>query len=93
MDKDVSGVRISPAAIDFYDTVTNTVEQLNITVKNISKGSKSIRFYGPKTKVNCELIICQLMCIFLFCSCNEVGYELCNNLRLDKPFKSNAHRL
>ena len=51
MDKDVSGVRISPAALDFYDTVTNTVEQLNITVKNISKGSKSIRFYGPKTKV------------------------------------------
>lgn len=50
MDKDVSGVRISPASLDFYDTVTNTVEQLNITVKNISKGSKSIRFYGPKTK-------------------------------------------
>ena len=51
MDRDVSGVRISPPALEFYDTVTNTVEQLNITVKNISKGSKSIRFYGPKTKV------------------------------------------
>ena len=51
MDKDVSGVRISPPAVDFYDTVANTAEQLNITVKNISKGSKSIRFYGPKTKV------------------------------------------
>ena len=47
----MSGVRISPPAVDFYDTVANTAEQLNITVKNISKGSKSIRFYGPKTKV------------------------------------------
>ena len=51
MDRDVSGVRISPPALEFYDIVANTVEQLNITVKNISKGSKSIRFYGPKTKV------------------------------------------
>ena len=60
----MSGVRISPAAIDFYDTVTNTVEQLNITVKNISKGSKSIRFYGPKTKVNWKLIFCLFYDVF-----------------------------
>ncbi|XP_053397416.1 cilia- and flagella-associated protein 47-like isoform X4 [Mercenaria mercenaria] len=50
MDKDVAGIRISPASVDFYDTVPDTVEQLNVTVYNISKGSKSIRFYAPKTK-------------------------------------------
>ncbi|KAK3096977.1 hypothetical protein FSP39_005325 [Pinctada imbricata] len=50
METDVSGVRISPSVVEFYDTEANTVHQLNVTVKNISKGSKSIRFYGPKTK-------------------------------------------
>ena len=51
MDRDVAGIRISPATVEFSDTIPNTVEQLNITVKNISKESKSVRFYGPKTKV------------------------------------------
>ena len=51
MEGDVSGVRISPPVVEFYDTEPNNVHQLNVTVKNISKTSKSIRFYGPKTKV------------------------------------------
>ena len=51
MDRDVAGIRISPSSVEFFDTVVNTVEQLNVTVKNISKGSKNIRFYAPKTKV------------------------------------------
>lgn len=51
MDRDVAGIRISPSSVEFYDTVPDTVEQLNVTVYNISKGSKSIRFYAPKTKV------------------------------------------
>lgn len=51
MDRDVAGVRISPASVTFYDTVPENVEQLNVTVYNISKSSKSIRFYAPKTKV------------------------------------------
>ncbi|KAL4233464.1 hypothetical protein ACF0H5_008145 [Mactra antiquata] len=50
MDRDVAGIRISPASAEFYDTVPDSVEQLNVTVYNISKGSKSIRFYAPKTK-------------------------------------------
>ena len=53
----MSGVRISPSVVEFYDTEPNTVHQLNVTVKNISKGSKSIRFYGPKTKVSQGTII------------------------------------
>lgn len=52
MEGDVSGVRISPPVVEFYDTEPNNVHQLNVTVTNISKTSKSIRFYGPKTKVN-----------------------------------------
>lgn len=51
MDRDVAGIRISPANITFYDTTPDNVEQLNVTVYNISKSSKSIRFYAPKTKV------------------------------------------
>ncbi|XP_052708553.1 cilia and flagella-associated protein 47-like isoform X1 [Crassostrea angulata] len=50
MEGDVSGVRISPPVVEFYDTEPNNVHQLNVTVSNISKTSKSIRFYGPKTK-------------------------------------------
>lgn len=60
MDRDVAGIRISPASAEFFDTVPDTVEQLNVTVYNISKGSKSIRFYAPKTKVKCIAI---LLCI------------------------------
>jgi len=52
MDRDVAGIRISPASVTFYDTVPENVEQLNVTVNNISKSSKSIRFYAPKTKVS-----------------------------------------
>jgi len=51
-DKDVAGIRISPANITFYDTTADSVEQLNVTVSNISKSSKSIRYYAPKTKVS-----------------------------------------
>ncbi|XP_071134806.1 cilia- and flagella-associated protein 47-like isoform X3 [Mytilus edulis] len=50
MEGDTFGVRISPPQLEFFDTDVNTVHELNITVKNISKSSKSIRFYGPKSK-------------------------------------------
>ncbi|XP_052240686.1 cilia- and flagella-associated protein 47-like isoform X3 [Dreissena polymorpha] len=50
MDRDVAGIRISPANVAFHDTTLDSVEQLNVTVYNISKSSKSIRYYAPKTK-------------------------------------------
>lgn len=50
MDRNVSGIRISPAKIEFFDTIPECLEQLNVTVLNISKESKTIRFYAPKTK-------------------------------------------
>ncbi|XP_048239518.1 cilia and flagella-associated protein 47-like isoform X3 [Haliotis rufescens] len=49
MEGDISGVRITPPSLEFYDTEANTVYQLNITVKNVSKDSKHIRYYGPKS--------------------------------------------
>lgn len=52
MEGDISGVRITPPSLEFYDTEANTVYQLNITVKNVSKDSKNIRYYGPKSKVS-----------------------------------------
>lgn len=56
MEGDKCGVRITPSALEFYDAEVNIVHQLNVTVKNTSKTSKSIRYYGPKTKV-CALSI------------------------------------
>ena len=51
MEGDVAGVRIIPPVVEFKDTEVNTVQRMNITVKNVSKTSKSIRYYGPQTKV------------------------------------------
>ncbi|XP_021363645.1 cilia- and flagella-associated protein 47-like isoform X2 [Mizuhopecten yessoensis] len=50
MEGDKCGVRITPSVLEFYDAEVNTVHQLNVTVKNTSKTSKSIRYYGPKSK-------------------------------------------
>lgn len=51
MEGDVSGVRIIPNRIDFKDTHVNKTYSVNITVKNISTSSKSIRYYAPQSKV------------------------------------------
>ncbi len=52
MEGDVAGVRIIPPLVEFKDTEVNTPQQVNITVKNVSKSSKSIRYYGPQSKVS-----------------------------------------
>lgn len=51
MKGDVSGVRIEPNNIKFSDTHINEAYSANITVKNISSVSKSIRYYAPQNKV------------------------------------------
>ena len=49
---DVAGVRITPTNVEFKDTEPNVLRRINITVKNVSKISKSIRYYAPQnTKV------------------------------------------
>ncbi|CAH1800026.1 unnamed protein product [Owenia fusiformis] len=50
MEGDIGGVRIVPSVVEFYDTEIDAVHRLNVTVKNISKTSKSIRYYGPNTE-------------------------------------------
>lgn len=51
MHKDVSGVRITPPALQFKESSVGKVHQLSISVLNISKTSRSIRYYGPNQKV------------------------------------------
>ena len=51
MEGDVSGVRIIPHLVEFKDTEINEFYKINITVKNIGKTSKEIRYYPPQTKV------------------------------------------
>lgn len=51
MDGDTAGIRITPSVVEFCDTEPNTLYQVHVTVKNISKTSKNIRYYGPKSKV------------------------------------------
>ncbi|KAL8606797.1 hypothetical protein ACOMHN_049626 [Nucella lapillus] len=50
MEGDIHGVRITPAVIVFDNTVPGTQYTLNVTVKNVAGSSRSIRYYGPKTK-------------------------------------------
>ena len=52
MEGDTNGVRIIPRVVEFRDTDVNETYTINITVKNISKASKEIRYYPPQTKVN-----------------------------------------
>ncbi|BFZ09423.1 hypothetical protein BsWGS_12463 [Bradybaena similaris] len=50
MAGDVFGVRIIPPVLQFFNTVPHTLFKLPITVMNISKTSKNIRYYGPKSE-------------------------------------------
>ena len=51
MDGDVHGVRIIPPLIEFKDTEIDVVHRINITVKNVSKTSKEIRYWYRTIKV------------------------------------------
>ena len=52
MDGDVFGVRIVPPLIEYRDTEIGETHKINVTVKNVSKTSKEIRYYGPQTHVS-----------------------------------------
>lgn len=51
MEGTVAGVRIVPPVVEFFDAETDVLHQMNLTVQNLSKSSKSIRFHGPSTNV------------------------------------------
>ncbi|KAK3775916.1 hypothetical protein RRG08_017206 [Elysia crispata] len=50
MEGDVFGVRIIPPVVQFFNTTPKGLFEIPITVKNVGKGSKSIRYYGPKSE-------------------------------------------
>lgn len=52
MEGDVFGVRITPPVLQFYNTEPNVRFELPINVLNVSKSSKNIRYYGPKSEVS-----------------------------------------
>ena len=56
MEGDVEGVRIIPPYVEFKDIdASNETYSVNITVKNVSKTSKEIRYWGPQNKVKVAL--------------------------------------
>ncbi|XP_041462969.1 cilia- and flagella-associated protein 47-like isoform X1 [Lytechinus variegatus] len=56
MDGDIAGVRIIPPVVEFLDAEANTVHCQTVTVQNISKCSRQIKFHGPSTN-NFKLIV------------------------------------
>ncbi|XP_055888207.1 cilia and flagella-associated protein 47-like isoform X1 [Biomphalaria glabrata] len=51
MEGDVLGVRVNPQVIQFFNTKPRTCAEINLTVRNVSSSSKSIRLYGPKLEL------------------------------------------
>lgn len=51
MSVDVQGVRICPSVLKFSDVELGQALSISVSVKNISRESKKIRFYGPQQKV------------------------------------------
>ena len=51
MDGDTLGVRVIPPVVQFKDTEVTVVQRMSVTVKNVSRSSREIRFYSPQDKV------------------------------------------
>lgn len=49
MDGDVAGIRIDPPIVEFVDAPVGEILTANLTVQNVSKVSKRIRFHAPVT--------------------------------------------
>ncbi|XP_078698604.1 cilia- and flagella-associated protein 47-like isoform X8 [Branchiostoma floridae x Branchiostoma belcheri] len=49
MEGDVAGVRINPPVVEFIDIVPNEQYKCTLTVQNISRASKIIKFHAPST--------------------------------------------
>ncbi|XP_070567350.1 cilia- and flagella-associated protein 47-like [Ptychodera flava] len=49
MENDIAGVRIDPPVVEFVDAGANVLHSIVITVQNISKSSKVLKFHRPTT--------------------------------------------
>lgn len=47
----MAGVRIVPPVVEFFDAESDVVHQMALTVQNMSKTSKTIRFHGPASNL------------------------------------------
>ena len=47
----VSGVKISPSLIEFYDAEPNIVHRMKISIQNLDKVSKHVKILSPTTEV------------------------------------------
>ena len=57
MEGDVEGVRIIPPRVEFKDVDPDTrFYSVDITVKNVSKTSKEIRYWPPQDKVGFDVV-------------------------------------
>ena len=54
-----AGMRITPSTVEFHDAETNVVHQMTMSVQNLAKTSKRIRFHAPATEVQLTNIIGQ----------------------------------
>lgn len=64
MEGTVAGVRIVPPVVEFFDAEVDVLHQMSLTVQNLSKTLKSIRFHGPSTNV----------CIHIYCEEYNLSY-------------------
>ena len=59
-----NGVKISPSIVEFFDVESQVVHQMHISVQNLTKTSKVIRFLPPITNVS--IASCLPSYIFIF---------------------------
>lgn len=52
MEGTVAGVRIVPPVVEFFDAEADVVHQMALTVQNLSKCSRNIRYHSPATSVS-----------------------------------------
>jgi hypothetical protein len=75
MEGTVAGVRIVPPVVEFFDAETEVLHQMTLTVQNLSKSSRNIRYHGPATTVSTTIIILSSYTQWI----SFVAFEFINN--------------
>lgn len=76
MEGDIHGVRIVPRVLDFKDAVVGVQNRIQVSVKNVSRNIKEIRYWPPTTKVwvNLKTLLSNLI---IFCVGNVKKWHMC----------------
>ena len=51
MEGDTKGVRIVPRVLEFKDAVIGVENRIQVSVKNVSRNIKELRYWPPTSKV------------------------------------------